>query len=173
MTKRQEDLVAAFMVELGDAGPLYHELILHLAELGYTPQKEKSNLSFKHDLHNKQMAKMGIKTTKATGPSPFFALRFSACRGYSQRFADIVAAYMAKYPTRAARCTSGGCLYCKGAADTHVYTQPVPGGESKTHCGAYAIEIPGIVANDIAEIKKLIQEEHAYLLKQEVGISSI
>lgn len=171
-TKKQEELANSFLFALGDeTRPLYHEIIMYLAELGYTPQKEKSSISYKHDLHNKQMAKMGTKTTKAAGSSPFFSLRFSACRGYSQRFTNIIGVYMSKYPTRTARCTNAGCNYCKGEADTHVYTYTSPEGESKSHCGAYAVEIPDMMAEDIAEIKKLIKEEHEYLLKQEAGIA--
>jgi hypothetical protein len=170
--KKQEELVNTFLSVLGEEiKPLYHDLILYLSELGYNPQKEQSSLSFKHDLHNKQMAKMGLKNNKEH--PPFFALRFSACRGYSKRFTDIVSAAITKYPTRASRCTSGGCTFCKGEADTHVYTTTFPDGESKSHCGAYALEIPNMTADDIDEIKKLILEEHRYLMKQEAGISTV
>ena len=107
-TKKQEELVNSFLSALGDEiRPLYQDIIMHLSELGYNPQKEKSNISFKHDLHNKQMAKMGIKKNKEL--LPFFALRFSACGGYLQRFTDIVSAAIVKYPSRAARCTSNCC----------------------------------------------------------------
>lgn len=173
-TKKQEELVNTFLSALGDdIKPVYQEIIQYLSELGYHPNKEKSSISFKHDLHNKQMAKMGVNTTKAKGPTPFFSLRFSACRGYSPRFAAIVGAYIEKYPTRSARCVDAGCNYCSGEAGTHVYTYITPGGETKTHCGAYAVEIPGITADDIPEIKKLIREEHDYLLKHEAGISAV
>jgi hypothetical protein len=172
-TKKQEELVNTWLSQFGDEiKPLYHDIILYLGELGYSPKKEKSSISFKHDLHNKQMAKMGTKTSKKKGSSPFFALRFSACHGYSQRFTDIVRYYIAKYPTRAARCMDNGCNFCAGEAATHVYTCTFPDGESKSHCGAYAIEIPDITVDDIAEIKKLIQEEHVYLIKHQAGIAA-
>jgi hypothetical protein len=168
-TQKQDELVNSFLSELDDEiKSLYHEIIMYLSELGYNPKKEKSNISFKHDLHNKQMAKMSLRRNKEH--LPVFALRFSACRGYSQRFADIVSAAIVKYPTRAARCTSAGCNFCGGEAITHVYTYAFPGGESKSHCGAYALEIPDITADDIGEIKKLIKEEHEYLLKHEAGV---
>ncbi len=171
-TKKQEELIQSYLAQIGDdTKPLYQDLIQFLYELGYHPKKEGSSISFKHDLHNKQMAKMGAKISKKTGSSPFFSLRFSACRGYSQRITDIVSAYMNKYPARAARCTSDGCNYCSGASDTHVYTHTFPNGEFKSHCGAYAVEIPDITVDDMAEIKRLIQEEHEYLLKHEAGIA--
>lgn len=169
-TKQQEELINSYLLVAGDTSrPLYHEIINCLSELGYNPKKEKSNISFKHDLHNKQIAKMGIKTSKKKDTFPFLSLRFSACRGYSQRFTDIISAYIIKYPTRAARCTSNGCDYCSGEPSTHVYTHIFPNGESKVHCGAYAIEIPDITAEDIDEIKKLIKEEHEYLMEHEAS----
>lgn len=169
-TKQQEALVNAYLSQFDDEiKPLYLGIIMYLSELGYNPKKEKSSISFKHDLHNKQIAKMGTKVDKAKAASPFFSLRFSACHGYSQRFIDVVSAYMVKYPTRAARCTSNGCDYCAGEPGTHVYTRTLPDGEYASHCGAYAIEIPDITADDITEIKQLIKEEHQYLLEHEVG----
>ncbi len=167
-TKKQVELVNSFLETLDDKHrPVYSDVIMHLSELGYHPIKEKSSISFKHDLHNKQMAKIGMKISKKY--SPFLALRFSACKNYSQRFADVVAAYFNKYPARVARCINGDCDYCAGEPATHVYTYTNDNVEHK-HCGAYAIEIPNITSDDIAEIKKLINEEHEYLLKHQVGL---
>jgi len=169
-TKRQEEWVASYLAALGDeTRSLYQDIIRVLSDLGYHPSKDRSNLSFKHDLHNKQIVKIGMK--KNPEKSPFFALRFSACRNYSQRFADIVSAAIVNYPARAARCIDHGCNFCRGEADTHVYACEFPDGERKTHCGAYALEIPNITPDDFEEIQKLIQEEHAYLLEQEAGLT--
>ncbi|MGL6201581.1 MAG: hypothetical protein ACRC3H_21910 [Lachnospiraceae bacterium] len=168
MTLKQEELANSFLSKLDEqTKPLYYEIISHLSSLGYNPKKEKNNLSFKHTLHNKQMAKMSSRNNL-----PVFALRFSACRGYSQRFDDIVKAFIVKYPTRSSRCTSDSCNYCGGAAETHVYTAIFSSSETRTHCGAYALEIPDLRPNDIGEIKKLIQQEHAYLLEHEAGSSN-
>ena len=112
---------------------------------------------------------MGIKKNKEA--SPFFALRFSGCHGYSQKFTDIVSAAIIKYPSRAPGCIINNCNYCGGKPDTHVYTSKLPDGEIKSHCGAYALEIQNIIADDIVEIKKLIREEHEYLLEHEVKIN--
>lgn len=169
-TKRQEEFITSFLSTLeDDVRPAYQDVILYLSERGYNPGKEKSSISFKHDLHHKQMAKIGMKKDK--GHLPFFALRFSACKDYSQKFHDVVTAYMIKYPARTARCVNNGCGFCRGEANTHVYTCTLPDGSRKTHCGAYAIEIPNFASDDIGEIKRLIQEEHAYLLKHEAGVS--
>jgi len=161
--------VEALLARMGPVdAELYREVAVYLSQLGYNPVKYRTSLSFKTDAHNKQIAKMGINESKKNGAVPFLALRFSACREYSQRFEDIVAAYMDKYATRAASCANGGgCTYCAGPDDTHVYTCVGPAGERKVHCGAYAVEIPGVTAEDITEIKKLIGEEHAYLMMYE------
>lgn len=146
---------------------IYHEIIAYLEDCGYKPKKEKSQISFKHSLHNKQIAKLGLR--KGPPARPFFALRFSACAEYSQRFADIVRHNIAKYPSKAPGCLAGKCSFCAGEPDTHVYKHTFPGGEHKAHCGAYALEIPDITAGDVDEIKGLIAQEHAYLIKHQVG----
>ena len=171
-TIKQEELIVSFLSQFGSETAAMTEFIDYLSEFGYGPKKAKSSITFKHDLHGKQMAKMGVKYNKKTGVSPFFSLRFSACRGYSERFEKIIGAYIKKYPTRDARCTDlRNCNYCKGEPFSHVYTQTI-GGETKYHCGAYAVEIPGFATGDLGEIKKLIAEEHEYLMKNEVNDAS-
>ena len=170
-TKKQEELIESFLSLVDDESrPIYREIILYLSELGYNPHKQRSYIVFKHDKHNKQMAKTGKRINKAL--DVFFALRFSACRGYSQRFADIVREAAIKYPDDHRNCVTGDCNFCAGEPGTHMYTHTLPDGGNKYHCGAVALEIPDITADDIAEIKKLIKEEHEYLLKYEAGISS-
>ena len=66
-------------------------------------------------------------------------------------------------------CLNNACNYCGGEAATHVYTYTFSDGESKSHCGAVALEIPNLTADDINEIKKLIREEHEYLIKHEAA----
>ena len=173
LTKKQEDLLGAFFAQLDPVfeEPLYRALAAHLTELGYIPRAQgKASITFIPKAHNKQIAKMGIWTSKKSGVRPFFALRFSACKGYSQRFGDIVGDYIERYSTRAARCTSAECGWCAGEAASHVYTHIFPEGEAKHHCGAYAIEIPDLREGDLPEIKRLIAEEHGYLMRHEAGI---
>ncbi len=166
-TNQQEALAHQFLLTLDpETRPLYHEIMMCLAEYGYHPRKEGSNLSFKTALHGKQIAKMGTRRGKTQ--TPFFALRFSGCGEYTQKFADVIKETIIKYPSKAARCTSNLCSYCGGWPDTHVYAHTFPDGERKAVCGAYALEIPNISADDIGEIKRLIREEHEYLYKHEV-----
>jgi len=168
-TKKQEELINSFLSNLEDEiKPVYRDIVIFLSDFGYNPKKEGQRISFKHDQHNKQIAKMGM--TRSKSPSPVFMLRFSACYGYSQRFADIVSANITKYPGKAPGCMENNCNYCAGKSDTHIYTYIFPDGESKSHCGAYALEIPDITADDMEEIRKLIKEEHEYLLKHEAQI---
>ncbi|MCL1806894.1 MAG: hypothetical protein FWG31_04255 [Oscillospiraceae bacterium] len=161
-TKRQKELIESFLSEIGDnLKPIYREIFEYLSSVGYNPHKQRSFIVFKHDLHNKQMAKTGIRKKQ-----PFFDLRFSACRGFSKRFQDIVDAALSKQTDQEASCTVQRCDFCRGEPMTHVYIS-----EGKTRCGAAALEIPNITAAELAEIKKLIDEEHAYLLKHEAEIA--
>ncbi|MGG5372629.1 hypothetical protein [Enterococcus sp. AZ196] len=165
-TKRQKELIDSFLLTLDtETGALYREIVVYLSELGYNPKKERAHISFKHDLHNKQIAKIGIKSKNS---SPFFALRFSACQDYSQKLAEAVRAAIIKSPSKTPGCVHKNCDYCAGDPETHIYTFPFPDKETKAHCGAYALEIPGIVAEDLVEIKQLIKKEHDYLLKYEL-----
>jgi hypothetical protein len=148
ITKKQEELLEAFLIPLGDEDKtLYRDIAACLTELGYHPEKQRSYMVFKHDLHHKQMAKMGMAKNKEL--TPFFALRFSACRGYSKRFEDIVSANIIRNPSKKPGCMTGTCHFCEGEPHTHVYTYIFPDGESRSHCGAYALEIPDVTAEDL------------------------
>ena len=167
-TKKQEELINLYLSTFEETDrTLYLKIILYLSELGYNPQKQRSNIVFKHDSHSKQIGKMGLKKDL----SPFFQLRFSACRGYSARFDSIVGDAVSKKKPREANCLKGECNWCAGEPLTHVYIYTAPNGEKKYHCGAVPLEIPHITANDIEEIKRLIYEEHVYLMKHQAGIT--
>ena len=120
--KKQEELAESYLSQLNDAlRPLYRDLIEYLSALGYNPKKEKSALSFKHGLHNKQMAKMGTRPGKNQEPIPYFSLRFSACRLYSQRFADIIRRNIDKHPGKVPGCINGECHFCAGEPSAHTH----------------------------------------------------
>ena len=162
-TPKQKELINTFLSQVGQPlEPLYREIFECLSEHGYNPHKQRSYIIFKHTKHNKQIAKTGIRINK--DKAPFFKLRFSACRGYSQRFASIVKDILTKVDDRPG-CIFASCDYCGGEPESHVYKY-----EDKYHCGAVAFEIPNISADDIAEIKKLICENHKYLMKNQAGI---
>jgi len=166
MSARQEEAVRAFIAELDDdARPMYENLLECLLALGYHAQKERSYFSFKHDLHRKQMAKMGLRNGKA--PKSFFALRFSACRALSPRFEVIVAEAIVKSPSKTPGCLQGMCSFCRGLPETHIYTHAFADGDVRHHCGAYALEIPDMTPGDLPELAALIRQAHAYLLAEE------
>ena len=166
-TEKQEELIHSFLLMLDEEHrPVYHEIISFSSEVGYNPKKQRSNIVFNHDQHNKQMAKIGINPKNG---QPFFALRFSACKGYSRRFMDIVRDAVSKENFREALCLKNGCHYCRGEAADRVYTYILSTAESRSHCGEVALEIPNITEEDIAEIKMLILEEHRFLLRYEAG----
>lgn len=167
-TKKQKELIDSYLSGLeAEDKALYREIVVYLSELGYNPKKERSHISFKHSQHNKQIVKIGMK--KKQEATPILALRFSACRGYSQRFAEVVRDNIIKYPKKTPGCLTNDCDYCAGAPETHVYSYIFPDGEKKSHCGAQALEIPNFAVEDLAELKKLIQEEHDYLIKHEAN----
>ena len=174
-TKRQEELVNAYLSQFGDEiKPLYSDIILFLSELGYYPKKAGSSLSFVNAIHNKQIVKIGTRIKKNQAPLPIFLLRFSACKDYSEKFADIVSSAIIKHTKnntyRLARCITNECDLCKGETESHIYMHTFPDGEIKTSCGVYAIEVPSITADDVIEIKKLIKEQHEYLAEHEVNV---
>ena len=168
-TKKHEELVSSYLNALDvETALLCREIAHYLSGFGYNPVKLKSCITYKHKSHNKQIVKMG---------NGFISLRFSACRGYTQRFSDIVSAAIDKVspsnpannPYQVARCIMGDCNACGGKADTHVYSHIYPDGETKYMCGCYAMRIPDMTMDDIPEIKRLIKEEHEYLMENEVN----
>ena len=171
-TKKQQELINDLLEKVDEKQqqPM-SEIFEYLSEVGYNPYKQRSYIVFKHDRQKKTMAKTGIRINK--GKDFFFALRFSACRGYSQRFEEIV--HNAVSAEKAgwfgqAGCIEGKCGFCSGTPESHVYTYIFSDGSKKTACGAVALEIPNITADDVPEIKKLIWEAHKYLMKHEVGV---
>ena len=169
-TKKQQELVNSFLDTLdNELGSLYQEIVMCLSKLGYYPRKQRSYIVFKHDVHNKEMAKMGTTWTKDA--SPYFALRFSACKGYTKSFADVVKDYIDKNPGKLfPHCENERCVFREDGNRTPLYEYTSPDGESQSCCGAKALVIPDITADDIEEINKLIKEEHEYLLKHEANV---
>jgi len=158
---KQNKLIDIFLSMIDDDKKLiYSPILSYLIELGYKPQRQKTQdyvIAFKHTLHGKQIAKIGIHQKERT---VFFALRFSACVKYSQKFSDVIRDMVLSSNQFIPMCDI--CKLCKG--DKHVYTHELPGGEKVSRCGAYAYEIPDITVEDISEIKRLLNEQHAYFL---------
>ena len=168
-TKKQEELVSKFLMDnKNDQTHLYREIAVYLSEIGYNPKKQRSSIVFNHDAHNKQIAKFGIVRTK--DKSPYFALRFAACKGYSERFTNLVNAVMEKDENKTAGCVAGKCDYCRGEPYTHVYIYTNASGETITRCGASPITIPDLSERDLDDIKRFIWEQHVYLMKHEAGV---
>lgn len=57
--------------------------------------------------------------------------------------------------------------FCKGAPAERVYVHEMPDGEKRYHCGAKALAIPGLCPADVPEIKRLMEEEHRFLMEHE------
>ena len=168
-TKKQADLVNTFLSDnTNEQTPLFYEIALYLSEIGYNPRKQRSSIVFNHDSHNKQIAKLGIARTK--DKSPYFALRFAASTGYSKRFVDLVIAAVEQNGNQGAGCIIDNCNFCQGEPITHVYMNKRATGEAVTRCGTSPITIPNLSKRDIKDIKRLIWEQHVYLMKHEAGV---
>lgn len=163
-TKRQQELIDGYLSGLTpELGAVYRELIGHLSELGYEPKKQRAAIVFNCPQHNKQIAKLGFDRKGA----PFFALRFSACRGYSERFGEIVRNAVSGKNYQEPGCMRSGEDFCKGPIDQRLYTYELPGGEKRYYCGAKALAIPGLTAEDVPEAERLMDEEHRFLMEHE------
>lgn len=170
-TKKQQELVDSFLDVLdNELGSLYREIVMYLSELGYYPRKQRSYIVFKHDLHNREMAKMGMTWAK-DDDSPYFSLRFSACKGYSERFADVIRAYINKNPNKLfPHCKNGRCVFRADGERAPYYEVTNLDGEKQSCCGAKALLIPNDDLLAMDEIKMLVKEEHEFLMRHEAGI---
>ena len=155
---RPDPLETLFSTYSPDETAPYREIAAFLRELGYKPRKLRGGYNFICDAHPKQLAKLASVRTKGADRLTF-SLRFSACRAPSERFQKIASDFIAKYPTRAARCPEGACGFCAGPPEAHAYRVA---GSSRLLCGAYALPIPDFSESDLEEAKRLILEEDAY-----------
>ena len=168
-TKKQTELIESFLAKVGgELEPLYREIFTYLSGLDYNPYKQRSYIVFMHDAHNKFILKTGIRINK--NKAPFVALRFSACKKYSKRFAEIVKDHIIANADRPfPHCENGNCVFYPAGHFLPHYTCTLPDGSVKSSCGGISIEIPNLTASDIPEIKKLIFEEHEHLMKHEAN----
>ncbi|MCL2203252.1 MAG: hypothetical protein FWB88_04875 [Defluviitaleaceae bacterium] len=160
--KKWEKNISEFMGMICDEEKtVYKPIMDFLIELEYTPIKKRTKgfiLSFSNLSHNRVMARFGIREGSTDS---FFGLRFSACTDYSDKFSNVIRERIESKNNRLAKCNS--CKYCKG--DKFVYTYKFQNGETKAACGAFMLDIPQVTLDNIAEIKKLIKEQHDYFMK--------
>lgn len=167
-TKGQIEIIETHLSSLSpELSGIYRELIQYLSDLGYGPKRQRSAIVFNCPWHGKQIAKTGFDRKG----EPFFALRFSACREYSPRFEKIVGDWVAGPKYRAAPCTQDACGFCKGKPEEHTYGYTMPDGEVRRHCGSIALAIPGLNRSDLPEVKRLMEEEHRFLMEHEAALS--
>lgn len=160
----EKNIDAFYSMISGEEKLVYQPIVDMLIELGYTPIKKRTKgyiLSFSNLDHNRVIARFGIREDSSKA---FFGLRFSSCANYSNKFAEVIRKRILSSNNRLAKC--GECGYCKG--DQFVYTYTFPDGEVKTACGAFVLEISDVATEDIDEIKRLINEQHAYFMKYAV-----
>ena len=88
--ENQKQLVSNLLSLMGnDDKTIYKQIIDVLFELGYVPQRQKSNdliLDFKNNKLNEKIAKIGVRGTDK--PKPSLSLKFYASSDYSQKFKE-------------------------------------------------------------------------------------
>jgi len=160
--KKWEEFINEFYGMISNEEKLvYQPIIDTLIELDYTPMKKRTKgfiLSFNNLAHNRVLARFGVREG---GGKAFFGLRFSSCKDYSDKFANVIRDRILSSNNRLAKC--GQCGYCKG--DKFVYAFTFADGENKAACGAFVLEIPDIELSDVGEVKRLIKEQHEYFMK--------
>ena len=153
--------------------PYFTELVDALVELGYKPYKRSTAdfaLDFKHKETKKPIAQVGV--IKNSGR---FRMKYSSCKDVPERFiaalhkddASIRTLKKGKEPQIFNEiknfcgrcgdvCTSGGWAYVLKTED----------GKELLRCGAYPPEIPVINEQDVTDIKRLMLEQHKYLIEK-------
>jgi hypothetical protein len=180
MTAKQQSLIDTLISGLPESDkPVYSEIIDHITLLGYIPQKQSVAdfvLSFKHAANKKVIAKMGIR--KGCG---FSAIKFFACKYVPEKFLRALGderQNTVNDPRMLIKpddepvppgvimkpCTLGLCSVCTGGKMRYYYKT-----DEKVifRCGAYPVFIPDITKNDIADMKRLLSEQHAYFMSLE------
>ena len=174
MNEKQTQLIETLYRELPSSVlPYYIELVNALVELGYKPYKRAAAdfaLDFKHKQTKKPLAQIGYINNAAK-----FRMKYSSCTDVPERF--IAALHRDDASRRTLngktphhdmknhelklfcghcgdRCTSGGWAYMLKTED----------GEKLPRCGAYPPEIPIINEQDVTDVKRLMLEQHKYLM---------
>jgi hypothetical protein len=180
MTAKQQSLIDTLISGLPESDkPFYNEIIDHITLLGYIPQKQSVAdlvLSFKHSANKKVIAKIGIR--KGCG---FIAIKFFACKYVPEKFVKalcdehqnavndprmVITPDDEPVPPGVIMkpCTLGLCSVCTGGKMRYFYTT-----DEKVifRCGAYPVLIPDITKNDVADMKRLLSEQHDYFMSLE------
>ncbi len=161
-TVRQAELIGDLLARL-DAGDtaLCRPVIDRLLDLGYTPKKHKKN-SFvvAFEKYGKIIAKMEV----GSGKELLLWLRFSAAEDYSPVFQKAVKRRPEAWVKRgqdwvnhdATKC----CGLCRG--NPRFYHHINESGSVVQRCGGYTVPVPGLAAQDVPEILRLIREQDKY-----------
>jgi len=173
MTAKQTQLIETLYKALpANELPYFAELVEALSELGYKPHKQSVadfDLLFKHIDTKKPIAKVGLHRGNGR-----FRMKYSSCKDVPVRF--IAALHKDDASRRALKsgkpphnemknfcglcdgdvCSSGGWGYLLKSDD----------GKDILRCGAYPADIPIIDEHDVADVKRLMLEQHEYLMEK-------
>ena len=178
MNAKQTALINDFISYLSDDEKhIYGEIIDLFSELGYIPQRKRVGdftLSFKHRTNGKVIGKISFGRQKCS-----LRIKFFACGDVPEKYTKALYDEAVENENRYSRdvpppddepvpsdaimkkCTLQ-CAVCTGGKMRYYLT--FPDGRRIFRCGAYPVLIPDVAASDIADIKRLIVEQHNYFL---------
>ena len=151
MTQKQQTAIDELLDCLsGSEKSIYNEIVNHLVELGYIPQKNRSYLSFKHKINGVIIAKIKKGEIK---------IKFFACKNVPQKYIDALRSEMeasngqhsmqVPSPDNSPvvtgvimkKCTLA-CNVCTGGKMRYYFE--FPDENVVFRCGAYPVTIPDI-----------------------------
>ena len=172
MNEKQKQLIETLYKALSpNELPFFTELVEALIELGYKPYK-RATVDFALDFKHKETKKPLAQTSVIKGVGRF-RMKYSSCKNVPERF--IVALHKDDASSRTLKrgrtphnevknfcgrcgdvCTSGGWAYVLKTDDD----------KELLRCGAYPPEIPIVGEQDVMDIKRLMLEQHKYLMEK-------
>ena len=171
MTPKQQAKIDEFLATLPQGEQaICRPIVDCLTALDYIPQTNRAFLSFKHRENGKVIAKIRKGEIR---------IKFFACKNPPQKYVDelrreaeqsdwqysmpVPPPDKAPLPPGAVMkpCTLA-CNVCTGGKMRYYYR--FPDGKEIFRCGAYPVRIPNVEESDLAELLRILQEQHEYFL---------
>jgi hypothetical protein len=161
--KAHAELISGLMSLLEEEEKVMcQDIIDCLTKLDYIPQKQKVQgyvLSFKNNKVNQTIVKIGIRTKEIK--KAFFSIKFYTCKNPPQKFSKAVQKAILSSKEQYKCCN---CNVCGADIEERGYHYTYPDGKEFIRCGAYVVEIPNLVPDDIYDFNNLLIEQHEYFI---------
>ena len=166
-TTKQTALIDELLVKLtDDEQSLCEPVIGLLLELGYTvKRRKKSTFTVEFERFGRMIVKLEHGKAYMTDPTPhlMFWLRFSACDDYPKVFQDAVDHRPEAWVKRGQHWTPKTfdcCGLCRGKP--RFYRHTAEDGSRFDFCGGFTKWVPGVTAQDVPDILRMIREQDAH-----------